>query len=163
MKPRITVLTLGVDDLERALRFYRDGVGLKTQGIVGARVRTRCRRLLRSRGRTETRTVAAHEHCPRYRDPAAKPASTEFTIGHNVSSRSEVDAVMERASGAGAEVVKPPARYILGWLFRIFQGSGWACLGSRVEPSVGFCGMIGTSGYTNSGNAFGVVLSPLVW
>jgi len=35
MKPRITVITLGVDDLERSLRFYRDGLGLKTEGIVG--------------------------------------------------------------------------------------------------------------------------------
>ncbi len=36
MKPRITLITLGVDDLERALGFYRDGLGLKTDGIVGA-------------------------------------------------------------------------------------------------------------------------------
>jgi catechol 2,3-dioxygenase-like lactoylglutathione lyase family enzyme len=35
MKPRITVITLGVDDLERALKFYRDGLGLPTKGIVG--------------------------------------------------------------------------------------------------------------------------------
>jgi len=35
MKPRITLVTLGVDDLERSLRFYRDGLGLKTDGIVG--------------------------------------------------------------------------------------------------------------------------------
>ena len=35
MKPRITVLTLGVDDLERSLKFYRDGLGLPTEGIVG--------------------------------------------------------------------------------------------------------------------------------
>ena len=35
MKPRITVITIGVDDMERALRFYRDGLGLPTQGIVG--------------------------------------------------------------------------------------------------------------------------------
>ncbi|MCX5883885.1 MAG: VOC family protein [Deltaproteobacteria bacterium] len=35
MKPRITVITIGVDDLERALRFYRDGLGLKTEGIFG--------------------------------------------------------------------------------------------------------------------------------
>lgn len=35
MKPRITVITLGVDDLERSLEFYRDGLGLPTQGIVG--------------------------------------------------------------------------------------------------------------------------------
>ena len=36
MKPRITLITLGVDDLERSLRFYRDGLGLKTEGIVGS-------------------------------------------------------------------------------------------------------------------------------
>jgi catechol 2,3-dioxygenase-like lactoylglutathione lyase family enzyme len=35
MKPRITLITLGVDDLEKALRFYRDGLGLPSQGIVG--------------------------------------------------------------------------------------------------------------------------------
>jgi catechol 2,3-dioxygenase-like lactoylglutathione lyase family enzyme len=35
MKPRITALTLGVDDLERSLAFYRDGLGLESQGIVG--------------------------------------------------------------------------------------------------------------------------------
>ena len=35
MKPRISVITLGVDDLERSLEFYRDGLGLPTKGIVG--------------------------------------------------------------------------------------------------------------------------------
>jgi len=35
MKPRITLLTLGVDDLERAVAFYRDGLGWATEGIVG--------------------------------------------------------------------------------------------------------------------------------
>ncbi len=35
MKPRITLITLGVDDLQRAVRFYRDGLGLKTEGVVG--------------------------------------------------------------------------------------------------------------------------------
>jgi catechol 2,3-dioxygenase-like lactoylglutathione lyase family enzyme len=35
MKPRITIITLGVDDLDKALTFYRDGLGLPTQGIIG--------------------------------------------------------------------------------------------------------------------------------
>ena len=35
MKLRITVITLGVDDLERSLAFYRDGMGLATEGIIG--------------------------------------------------------------------------------------------------------------------------------
>jgi len=36
MKPRVTLITLGVDDLARSLRFYRDGLGLTTEGIVGS-------------------------------------------------------------------------------------------------------------------------------
>lgn len=35
MKPRISLITLGVGDLERSVRFYRDGLGLATEGIVG--------------------------------------------------------------------------------------------------------------------------------
>jgi uncharacterized protein len=35
MKPRITVITIGVDDMERSLKFYRDGLGLPTRGIIG--------------------------------------------------------------------------------------------------------------------------------
>ena len=35
MTPRITLITLGVDDLEKSLGFYRDGLGLRTEGIVG--------------------------------------------------------------------------------------------------------------------------------
>ena len=35
MKPRITLITLGVDNLATSLTFYRDGLGLKTDGIIG--------------------------------------------------------------------------------------------------------------------------------
>ena len=35
MRPRVSIITLGVDDLERALTFYRDGLGLPTRGLVG--------------------------------------------------------------------------------------------------------------------------------
>lgn len=35
MKPRITVITLGVDDLEKAFIFYKDGLGFPTKGIIG--------------------------------------------------------------------------------------------------------------------------------
>src|SRR6266513_4749345 len=37
MNPHITLLTLGVDDLERAVAFYRDGLGFSTKGIIGTR------------------------------------------------------------------------------------------------------------------------------
>ncbi|KVR11063.1 hypothetical protein WK12_16405 [Burkholderia ubonensis] len=46
MKPGICVLTIGVDDLETAMRFFRDGLGLETEGIVGTEFES-SRRLLR--------------------------------------------------------------------------------------------------------------------
>lgn len=106
MKARITVLTLGVDDLERSLRFYRDGLGLETEGIVG--------------GEFEDGAVAFFDLqaglrlavWPRKsisRDtglPLAGPSPADFTLGHNVSSKAEVDAVMEQAKRAGAGIVK---------------------------------------------------------
>jgi catechol 2,3-dioxygenase-like lactoylglutathione lyase family enzyme len=36
MNPHITVFTLGVDDLERSVAFYRDGLGFNTRGIIGS-------------------------------------------------------------------------------------------------------------------------------
>lgn len=121
MKPRITLLTLGVDDLERAVRFYRDGLGLKTDGIVGAEF--------------EYGAVAFFDLQPSLRlalwprksiarDAALQPGSagaTEFTIGHNVSSRDEVDAVMTEAEQAGARVVKPAQDTFWGGYAGYFQ------------------------------------------
>ena len=107
MKPRITVLTLGVDDLDRAVRFYRDGLGLRTDGIVGKEF--------------EFGAVAFFPLQPDLRlalwprtsiardsglDVSA-PSPTEVTIGHNVSSKAEVDRMMKKASSAGATIVKP--------------------------------------------------------
>ncbi|HEX5133069.1 MAG TPA: VOC family protein [Candidatus Krumholzibacteria bacterium] len=107
MKPRITVITLGVDDLEVSLRFYRDGLGLETEGIVGTEfeygavvfivLQTGLRLALWPRA-----SIARDSGLV----PGAK-SPTEFTLGHNVSTRAEVDAVMEQAEGAGASIVKP--------------------------------------------------------
>jgi uncharacterized protein len=107
MKPRITVLTLGVDDLDRALRFYRDGLGLKTDGIVGKEIEFGAVAFFRLQGGLQLalwpRKSIAHD-CGL---PASKPAPTEVTIGHNVSSKAEADAVMKQGSAAGATIVKP--------------------------------------------------------
>ena len=107
MKPRVSVLTIGVDDLDRAVRFYRDGLGLRTDGIVGAEhefgavaffpLQPGLQLALwprRSIGRDCGLDVTA-------------PSPTEVTIGHNVSSKAEVDAVMKQAGAAGATIVKP--------------------------------------------------------
>lgn len=107
MKPRITLITLGVDDLERSLRFYRDGLGLKTQGIVGTEFEHGAVAFFDLQAGLKLalwpRTSIAHDSCV----PPGSPGATEFTLGHNVSSRAEVDAVMQEAKRAGATITKP--------------------------------------------------------
>jgi catechol 2,3-dioxygenase-like lactoylglutathione lyase family enzyme len=107
MKPRITLLTLGVDDLDRAVRFYRDGLGLKTEGIVGTEFEHGAVAFFDLHAGLKLalwpRASIAHDTGL----PVAQPSPTDFTIGHNVSSKAEVDAVMQQATLAGALIVKP--------------------------------------------------------
>ena len=106
MKPRITVITLGVDDLERALGFYRDGLGLQTEGIIGKEFEHGAVAFfeLQAGLRLAVWPRASISHDSGL--PVSRPSATEFTIGHNVSSKAEVDAVMEQARAAGASIVK---------------------------------------------------------
>jgi len=121
MKPRITLITLGVDDLEKAVRFYRDGLGLASEGIVGAEF--------------EHGAVAFFDLQPglklalwprtslaRYAGVAVGGrAPTEFSIGHNLASKAEVDEVMRQAAEAGAVVAKPPESTFWGGYAGYFQ------------------------------------------
>jgi catechol 2,3-dioxygenase-like lactoylglutathione lyase family enzyme len=107
MKPRVTVLTIGVDDLERALRFYRDGLGLPTEGIIGEEFEFGAVAFFPLQPGLQLalwpRKSIAHDSGL----DVTAPSSTDFTIGHNVSSREQVDVVMEQASAGGATIVKP--------------------------------------------------------
>lgn len=106
MKPRITLITLGVDDLERSVRFYRDGLGLKTQGIVGTQFEHGAVAFFELQTGLKLalwpRKSLAHDAGIEVTGRSA----TEFTIGHNVSSKAEVDTVMGQAAKAGAPFVK---------------------------------------------------------
>lgn len=107
MRARITVITLGVDDLQRALDFYRDGLGLPTQGIVGTEFEQGAVAFFDLQAGVKLalwpRSSIAHDSGTAL--GAASP--TEFTLGHNVSSKEEVDAVLAQATQAGAVLVKP--------------------------------------------------------
>lgn len=121
MKPRITVLTLGVDDLETSVRFYRDGLGLPTEGIVGQEFEYGAVAFFDLEGGLK---LALWPRASIARDVglAVQPRSaTELTIGHNVSSRSEVDAVMAQAERAGARVVRPSGDTFWGGYAGCFQ------------------------------------------
>jgi len=121
MKPRITLITLGVDDLQRAVRFYRDGLGLKTEGIVGTEFEYGAVAFFDLQAGLKLalwpRKSIAHDTGI----ALGRPNATDFTIGHNVSSKVEVDAVMEQAKRAGAVVVKPAQDTFWGGYAGYFQ------------------------------------------
>lgn len=121
MKPRITVVTIGVNDLEESLAFYRDGLGFATEGIVGKKfehgavvffqLQTGLRLALWPRQSIAHDTGLA----------LSPPSATEMTLGHNVSSKTEVDAVMAKAQAAGAVIVKPAHNTFWGGYSGYFQ------------------------------------------
>lgn len=121
MLPRITVLTLGVDDLERSLRFYRDGLGFATDGIVGTEFEYGAVVFIDLEGGLRLalwpRSSIAHDSGI----PQGPASPTEFTLGHNVASREEVDAVMRQARAAGAHVVKEAGDTFWGGYAGYFQ------------------------------------------
>jgi len=107
MKPRITLLTIGVDDLERAVEFYRDGLGLPTNGIVGKEFEHGAVAFFDLQ---EELKITVWKRDDLARDAGIlknAPSSSEFSIGQNVNSRTEVDEVMARAQRAGAAIPKP--------------------------------------------------------
>lgn len=114
MKARISVMTLGVDDLPRAVRFYRDGLGLQTDGIVGEEFEHGAVAFfnLQAGMRLALWPRASIAHDSGLEAGSASP--TEFTLGHNVSSAAEVDQVMEQARLAGATIVKPAQKTFWG-------------------------------------------------
>ena len=121
MKPRITVITIGVDDLESSLRFYRDGLGLRTEGIIGKEFEHGAVAFFDLQAGLKLaiwpRKSISHDSGL----PLGSPSPTEFTLGHNVSSKAEVDAVMEQAKSAGAIIVKPAHDTFWGGYAGYFQ------------------------------------------
>lgn len=121
MKPRITVITLGVDDLERSLRFYRDGLGLKTEGIMGQEFEYGAVAFFDLEGGLR---LALWPRQSISRDTGLRetsPSPTDLTLGHNVSSKAEVDATLKQAQTAGATIVKPASDTFWGGYAGYFQ------------------------------------------
>lgn len=121
MKPRITVITIGVNDLEESLHFYRDGLGFPTEGIIGKEFEYGAVVFIQLQDNLRLalwpRKSIAHDS--RLSITPASP--TEMTLGHNVSSKAEVDAVMDQAKSAGAVIIKPAHDTFWGGYSGYFQ------------------------------------------
>jgi uncharacterized protein len=105
MLSRISIITLGVKDLDRALRFYRDGLGLPTtrkaeQGIIFFQTSGACLAL-----------YPYHELAKDISEQfvVEKTKFTGITLAHNVRSKEEVDDVLRQAEHAGAKIEKVAA------------------------------------------------------
>lgn len=123
MQPRLTILTLGVDDLERAVAFYRDGLGFATRGIVGSEFENGAVCFFNLEGGLKLalwprRSLAADTGLPW---AGGNGGALAHSLGHNVGSRAEVDAVLAQAKAAGATVVKPAQDTFYGGYAGYFQ------------------------------------------
>jgi catechol 2,3-dioxygenase-like lactoylglutathione lyase family enzyme len=121
MKPRIKVITLGVGDLSRSLAFYRDGMGLPTRGITGTEFEDGAVVFFEMNAGL---ILALYPKSALAKDAhvSVGPASTaQFSIGHNVGSRHEVDIIMKQAEQAGAKIADPAHDRFWGGYSGYFQ------------------------------------------
>lgn len=121
MQPLITLVTLGVDDLEKSLRFYRDGLDLATEGIVGQQFEYGAVVFIQLQAGLRLalwpRKSIAHDTGL----PVGARSATEFTLAHNVRTKDEVDAVMAQAKAAGATITKAADETFWGGYTGYFQ------------------------------------------
>ncbi len=121
MHPRITLLTLGVDDLEASVRFYRDGLRLPTAGIVGTEFEHGAVAFFDLQAGLKLAVWPRRDIAHDTGISEGPRSPTEFTIAHNVGGKDEVDAIMRQAEEAGARVVKPPSDTFYGGYAGYFQ------------------------------------------
>src|SRR5437764_731850 len=121
MKPRITVITMGVDDLEKSLEFYRDGLGFPTKGIIGTEFEHGAVAFFDLHHGLKFALFARADIAHDAGIAVTCHSPTEFTLGHNVGSEREVDVVMRQAIEAGARLVKPAQKTFWGGYAGYFQ------------------------------------------
>lgn len=121
MNPRITLITLAVDDLDRSVSFYRDGLGLETKGIVGAEFENGAVAFFNLEGGLKLALWPRKSLAADSGVPLQPSGATEFSLAHNVGSSEEVDAVMLQALKAGAKIVKPAQPTFYGGYAGYFQ------------------------------------------
>ncbi len=107
MEPRISVITLGVSDMEQSIRFYRDGLGLPMRDdkppVAYFQLQGTWLALFPSDSLARYANVGPEGH-----------GFTRVTLSCNVPSRQEVDHTLDEAERAGATIVKPPADFSWG-------------------------------------------------
>ncbi|MDX1706546.1 VOC family protein [Pseudidiomarina sp.] len=121
MKPLISYITLGVDDLQRSLAFYRDLLGFPTDGIVGEAYDYGAVVFFKM---TNGQVLALWERKSIAADcgvTQGTPDPTAFMLAHNVSGKDEVDQLMNELARAGTHICKPARKLAWGGYGGVFQ------------------------------------------
>lgn len=137
MKPRIHVITLAVSGLNRALGFYRDGLGLESTGVVGAEfvgdetTPAGAAAMFQLHGGLLLALYPRTELAKDATIPFGPPKVGEFSLGHAVTSKAAVDALLAQAVAAGATLTDQPHDRpwgIYSGYFRDLDGHLWEIL-----------------------------------
>src|SRR5579872_3295036 len=110
MKPQIGIVTLGVDDLNRALAFYRDGLGLPTKGVTGDQFKGDDAQpagavvMFHLTGGLILALYPRSELAKDARHAMGVPSATEFSLGYVADGKDEVDRILHQAKAAGAMI-----------------------------------------------------------
>lgn len=121
MKPRIKLITLAVSDLERSLAFYRDGMGLKTEGIIGTEFEYGAVAFFALDGGLILALWPGSSLARDSKVAVTQERAGAVSIGHVVGAKAEVDAVMAQAAKAGAAIPDPAKDRFWGGYAGYFQ------------------------------------------
>lgn len=121
MEARFTVLTLGVDNLEKSYQFYHEGLGLASKGIIGKEFEHGAVVFFDLKNGMKLALFSRDNLAWDSRLKKTLPSPTEFSIGYNTRSQLDVDNIMAVAKKAGANIVKPAQKTFWGGYSGYFQ------------------------------------------
>jgi uncharacterized glyoxalase superfamily protein PhnB len=121
LEPRFTILTLGVDDLEKSFKFYHDGMGLPSKGIIGKEFEHGEIAFFDLKNGMILALYSKNNLAWDSQLKNGKSSSTEFSIGYTTRSEAEVDSIMEQARRAGAKIARPAQKTFWGGYSGYFQ------------------------------------------
>jgi hypothetical protein len=114
VKAQIQVITLAVRDLDRALNFYREGLGLDSPGVVATELhddQSGADGAIAAFTLDGGLILSLYPRSDLAKDagvPYSSPKTGEFSLGHIVADRADVDAVLNQAQSAGGTVLGQP-------------------------------------------------------
>ena len=129
MESRISMIALGVRDLPRSVKFYRDGLGFLPSSASNESIA-----FFKMGG-----IVLALYPWDKLAEDAQVPDEGHgfrgVTLAHNVRERKEVSEVLALAEASGGKIIKPAQDVVLGRAQRLFRRPGRPLVGGLLEPA----------------------------